>query len=99
MAGAPQLIIPRSHDQPDNASRVAKLGIGKALSYRKIDRAGLSATLSELIASQRAASRSKKFQARMLATDTLSEVCEWTEEIAKKYPKGGREHVKGAARE
>ena len=99
IAGAPQLIIPRSHDQPDNASRVAKLGIGKALSYRKIDRAGLSATLSDLIASKRAASRSKEFQARMLATDTLSEVCEWTEEIAKKYAKGGREQVKRAARE
>jgi rhamnosyltransferase subunit B len=44
VVGAPQLIIPRSHDQPDNASRVVKLGLGEALSYRRIDSADLSLT-------------------------------------------------------
>jgi Glycosyl transferases, related to UDP-glucuronosyltransferase len=37
-AGVPQFIVPRSHDQPDNASRIGKLGLGKSLSYRKIDK-------------------------------------------------------------
>ena len=89
-AGAPQLIIPRSHDQPDNASRIANLGIGKTLSYRKIDSANLCLTLRDLLASKMATSRSKEFQARMLAVDTLSEVCDWAEEIAKKYAKDGQ---------
>ena len=96
VAGAPQLIIPRSHDQPDNASRIAKLGIGKTLPYRKIDRAALSATLKDLLASRSATSRAKEFQARLRADDTLSEVCDWTEEIAEKYTKGVRGQVKKA---
>jgi rhamnosyltransferase subunit B len=84
-AGAPQLIIPRSHDQPDNASRIVRLGLGETLSYRRIDSTDLSVTLRCLLASRTATSRSKEFQARILAADTLSEVCEWAEEIAKKY--------------
>ena len=33
-AGVPQLIIPRSHDQPDNAARIVRLGLGNTFSYR-----------------------------------------------------------------
>jgi len=83
-AGIPQLIIPRSHDQPDNATRIAKIGLGKALSYRKIDGTELNVTLRELLESKMVSSRCKEFQARMLASDdTLSEVCDWAEQIAK----------------
>jgi UDP:flavonoid glycosyltransferase YjiC (YdhE family) len=40
-AGIPQLIIPTSHDQPDNAVRVRRLGIGEFLrsDEYKIDKA------------------------------------------------------------
>ncbi|HEY5707354.1 MAG TPA: glycosyltransferase [Terrimicrobiaceae bacterium] len=81
-AGAPQLIIPRSHDQPDNANRVVKLGIGKTLSYRKIDGADLAVTLRNLFASKTVPSRCKEFQARILAANTQSQACDWAEEIA-----------------
>jgi rhamnosyltransferase subunit B len=85
LASVPQLIIPRSHDQPDNASRIVKLGLGSALSYRKIDSADLIAVLKDLLASKTAAARCREFQSRMLATNTLSAVCDWAEEIAEKY--------------
>jgi rhamnosyltransferase subunit B len=48
-AGIPQLIIPRSHDQPDNAQRIVQLGLGKALSYRHTD----TTTRSQLAAASR----------------------------------------------
>lgn len=32
-AGLPQLVIPRAHDQPDNASRVERLGLGLQVPY------------------------------------------------------------------
>lgn len=32
-AGIPQMVIPRSHDQPDNACRVEQLGLGLHLPY------------------------------------------------------------------
>ncbi|HEY5743852.1 MAG TPA: glycosyltransferase [Terrimicrobiaceae bacterium] len=80
-AGVPQLIIPRSHDQPDNAWRVAKLGVGNALSYRKIDGIELLTTLRELLESKSIPLRCQQFRARLLAHDTLSQLCDWTEEM------------------
>ncbi|GAB4179316.1 MAG: glycosyltransferase [Terrimicrobiaceae bacterium] len=32
-SGVPQLVIPRAHDQPDNAARVSRLGVGLSLPY------------------------------------------------------------------
>jgi rhamnosyltransferase subunit B len=90
LAGIPQLIIPRSHDQPDNASRIAKLGLGNKLSYRKIDSEDLLAALKDLLASKTAASRCREFQARLVAANTLSAVCDWAEEIANKYAGSAR---------
>ena len=82
-AGIPQLIIPRSHDQPDNAQRVVKLGLGKALSYRHTDTAQLATTLRQLLASETTFSRCREFQQRVLRTNTLSDVSDWAEEIAR----------------
>ena len=85
VAGVPQLIIPRSHDQPDNANRIVKLGLGDALSYRKIDSADLVAAVKNLLASETAVSRCKDFRARILAADALAALCGWAEEIAAKH--------------
>ena len=87
-AGVPQFIIPRSHDQPDNAARVVRLGLGKTFSYRRMDGADLAAALKDLLASRIILSRCREFKGRLVAEDTLSEVCDWAEEIAER---GGRE--------
>jgi rhamnosyltransferase subunit B len=81
-SGVAQLIIPRSHDQPDNADRIVRLGLGKTLSYRRIDSNQLAATLRELLGSGVISARCKEFQSRVLALDTLSKVSDWAEEIA-----------------
>jgi rhamnosyltransferase subunit B len=81
-AGVPQLIIPRSHDQPDNADRIARLGLGKTLSYRRIDTRQLAVSTKQLLQSNIFPSRCEKFQARVLAANTLSELSDWAEEIA-----------------
>jgi rhamnosyltransferase subunit B len=82
-AGVPQLIIPRSHDQPDNAQRIVKLGLGKALSYRHTNTARLAATLRQLLASATISRRCREFQQRVLKTDTPSDVLDWAEQIAR----------------
>ena len=92
-AGVPQLVIPRSHDQPDNANRIVELGLGKTLSYRKINTSKLAATLAQLLELKNLPSRCKQFQARVLAADTLSQVSDWAEEIAAK--KASRHRVAG----
>ena len=81
-AGVPQLIIPRSHDQPDNASRVVKLGLGKALSYYQTNTSQLAATLRQLLTSEIISPRCSEFQQRVLSTNTLSDVLDWAEQIA-----------------
>ena len=80
-AGIPQLVIPRAHDQPDNAHRVVKLSLGKALSYHQTNTRQLATTLRELLASQVVQSRCKEFQQRVLRADTLSDVLNWAEQI------------------
>jgi UDP:flavonoid glycosyltransferase YjiC (YdhE family) len=48
-AGIPQLILPLSWDQPDNAVRVKRLGVGDSLRPGRRTAAHLSATLSRLL--------------------------------------------------
>ena len=81
-AGVSQLIIPRSHDQPDNAHRVVKLNLGKALSYHQTNTPQLAATLRQLLASELIPSRCREFQQRVLGTDTLSDLVNWAEQVA-----------------
>lgn len=51
-AGIPQLIVPKSHDQPDNAQRISRLGLGKMLAYRYLDTPKLEQTLQSLVSSE-----------------------------------------------
>ena len=81
-AAVPQLIIPRSHDQPDNADRIVRLGLGKALSYRRMNAHQLAPALRQLLQSEVISCRCKEFQEQVLATDTLSDVSDWAEQIA-----------------
>jgi rhamnosyltransferase subunit B len=48
-AGTPQLIVPMAHDQPDNANRVKKLGVGDSLSPKSYNANTASAKLDALI--------------------------------------------------
>ncbi len=81
-AGLPQFIIPRSHDQPDNAQRIVQLGLGVTLSYRKIGSPRARGVLQNLLTSPSFAARCREFQTRMAATEPLPPVCDWAEEIA-----------------
>jgi rhamnosyltransferase subunit B len=45
-SGRPQLIVPFSHDQPDNAWRIARAGAGRVLPIRKLTGPRLLAALS-----------------------------------------------------
>jgi rhamnosyltransferase subunit B len=95
-AGVPQLIIPRAHDQPDNACRIVRLGLGNTLSYRRIDGANLTAALENLLESKTILTRCQEFRTRVLAENTLSEVCDWAEKIAESYARDL--HLKKKAR-
>ncbi len=44
--------MPKSHDQPDNAQRISRLGLGKMLAYRYLDTPKLEQTLQSLVSSE-----------------------------------------------
>ena len=48
-AGIPQVVMPMAHDQPDNAARLVRLGVGRTLSPEKFNAASLATALSQIL--------------------------------------------------
>lgn len=65
MAGRPMLVVPFSHDQPDNAMRCARLGIARVLPRRDIGAAAFTRELGALINDRNAATQAQAVAARM----------------------------------
>jgi rhamnosyltransferase subunit B len=63
-AGTPQLIIPLSHDQFDNAERVRALGAGARLDATRVTPARLAGALERLLASSGLADRCQDVASR-----------------------------------
>jgi len=81
-AGVPQLVIPRAHDQPDNARRLENLGVGAALSFRKLTPPTAAAKLHTLLDSPSVRTACARYQKQILADDPLPALCAWAEEMA-----------------
>lgn len=64
-AGVPQLIVPFAHDQPDNASRLCRLGVAAALSPPRATAARMAARLQKLLSSPNVAARCHAIATRM----------------------------------
>ena len=65
-AGVPQLVMPMSHDQPDNAERLRKLGVGDEVSVKKFRAPAVAAKLRGLIESDEVARRCAEVAARFV---------------------------------
>ncbi len=74
-AGIPQVIRPMTHDQPDNAARVEKLGIGASLSPKKFNAASLSEKLNAVLASQQVLDRCKFYAQKINPDQALNDTC------------------------
>src|SRR5262249_33834850 len=48
-AGIPQVVMPFSHDQPDNAARLERLGVARPLPVRRFRGPALAAELGQLL--------------------------------------------------
>lgn len=64
-AGKPMLIVPWSHDQPDNADRCRALGIARTLPRSQVSAAAFQRELVALLADTAMAQRAKDVAARM----------------------------------
>ena len=63
--GVPQLIMPMSYDQPDNADRVKRLGVGDYIPPRKFTGRNAARTLNDLLASDSVASACRTTAAKV----------------------------------
>jgi rhamnosyltransferase subunit B len=66
-AGIPQLMMPMSFDQPDNADRVKRLGVGDWLSPRKFTAIAVAPKLKNLLSSPTVADACRAVTARFKA--------------------------------
>ena len=74
-AGIPQVIRPLAHDQPDNAARVEKLGIGATLSPPKFNAVSLVEKLNALLTSQTVLDRCRTCAVRIDSEQSLNDTC------------------------
>ncbi|HEX5506648.1 MAG TPA: nucleotide disphospho-sugar-binding domain-containing protein [Thermomicrobiales bacterium] len=63
-AGIPHLVMPMSHDQPDNAARLRRLGVGAALPPRRFTGRAVADALDRLLGSEGVLERCRALAAR-----------------------------------
>lgn len=73
-AGRPMLVMPYSHDQPDNAARIVRLGVGRAISRHDYRRNRVVAELRQLLHSNYATSATQVGQC-IAAEDGVRSAC------------------------
>jgi UDP:flavonoid glycosyltransferase YjiC (YdhE family) len=87
-AGVPQLIVPLAFDQPDNASRLKRMGVSDWVKPKRVNSARLSKVLRTLMTAQFEAQCRKV--AAHFGNDTALEVAaQWVEDL--KLNTGGRQ--------
>ena len=80
-AGVPQLVMPLSHDQPDNAERVAKLGVGDVIGVRAFRAPAVARKLRRLIESPEVKARCRAVADRFAGSRAIEETCDFIEQL------------------
>ncbi len=93
-AGCPQLVLPLAWDQPDNAARVTRLGVGLALGPRRRTWRQMSNALARLLAPE-VRERCRAIASRAADDDGLETAARWVEDLARHDRNVGvNEHVR-----
>lgn len=82
-AGVPQLIIPWSWDQPDNAARLERLGVGESLKLSRVTGPRIAAVLERLLTPERR-ERCREVAATFDGTDAIALAADHVEQLAGK---------------
>ncbi len=85
-AGIPQLVAPFTHDQPDNAARLERLGVARtipALLYRSEN---ASREIGHILSSAKIAERAREIAKRIDKKQSLEQACKAIEEFGEANP-------------
>ncbi|MCP5114555.1 MAG: glycosyltransferase, partial [bacterium] len=80
-AGVPQLVVPFAHDQPDNATRVKRLGVGELLLPRQYKAPRVAQRLNRLLDSDEIKDRCAKRAVTLRKGEAINRACELLEEL------------------
>ncbi|MFD1505807.1 glycosyltransferase [Georgenia yuyongxinii] len=80
-AGIPHLVVPFAHDQPDNANRLIRLGVGDRLGVRGLTAARLAAKLDRLLTDPAVAARCAEYATRVDYARSARETCDVIEAL------------------
>ena len=83
-AGVPHLVAPMTHDQPDNARRLCRLGVAEVIGSRRFRAAPVARALARLLASPEVKSRCREHAARIDPAAALARTCEVFEALGEK---------------
>lgn len=80
-AGIPHLVVPNAHDQPDNALRIERLGLGRGLYPERYKAATVARTLNEIIGSRQLQQRCRHYAQEIDTETTLRRTAELIEQL------------------
>jgi rhamnosyltransferase subunit B len=79
ISGRPMIVVPWSHDQPDNGMRVARLGAGRMIPRSKYRAKRVTAELSALLGDRSYSDAAADLAARMRTEDGVAAACDGLE--------------------
>lgn len=80
-SGHPMLVVPHAHDQPDNASRVTRLGVARTVYPKRYTADAVTRELGALLADERYALRATEVAATVRAETGPATACDAIERI------------------
>lgn len=80
-AGKPTLVVPFAHDQPDNAMRVARLGVSRTVFPRRYSEAAVVRELERLLTAEAFAARAAVVGAQVRQEDGPGAACDAIEQL------------------
>jgi UDP:flavonoid glycosyltransferase YjiC (YdhE family) len=89
-SGRPMLVMPYAHDQPDNADRVVRLGIGRSIARRRYNPARAAAELRQLLDSPSYGKRASEIGEQVRKEDGVATACEALEGMLEKGRRAAR---------
>lgn len=85
-AGIPQLVMPMAYDQPDNATRLKRLGAGDWLKPKAFRGPAVARKLQHLLTSSEVTDRCQALARRIDGAKALQQACKLIEELASTPP-------------
>jgi len=83
-AGRPMLIVPFGQDQPDNARRCVRAGVGRTLSYRRYTTLRVVHELSQLLNDPSYGEQAARVGQQVEAENGTNRACDAIEEVARR---------------